>query len=211
MGLANNYEPNVMGGGAGLGGFGGGGLIEGLLLATLLGRRGGLGGDGGCTESDAIAAKVVALQNSSNLRDDICEMGTSIQSALQTQTNVQTIQFNNVREAIGVAAIAAERNANEITNLIQSQGCATRELSMANTQAILNQLAADKLDEKNDEIANLRRERDGINQQLLFSTQFNAINSVIANLVNEQKIANKVTQIGAGNTAIPVASNVQTK
>lgn len=212
MGLANNYEPNVMGGGSGFGGFGHDNGLGIIALLALLGRRGGgiLGGDGGgCGEGDAIAAKVVALQNSSDLRDEICEVGSSIQSALQAQTNAQTVQFNSVREGVAAAAtealranlesrIASLQSTNELSNLIRSEGCQTRELTQVQTQAILNQLAADKLDEKNDEIANLRRERDGISQQLLFSNQFNAMNSVIANLAQEQRATQQSFQFGTG-------------
>lgn len=167
------------GGFGGFGGFGGAGLVEGLLFASLLGnRRGGLfGGDGGSPDLDAsgIAAKVVELQNSANIRKEVSDLGNEVQNAFSIQNLANLAQFNqtndNISKAAAAAALAGKEaelqaliTANRLqTNIetlstktdaqftatltaIKDQGCETRELIM--------QQKIDSLQER------LERERD---------------------------------------------------
>ncbi len=107
-------------GGSGFGfgdGFGGGGILSGILLASLLGRR-GFGGDDNCKDNDNlagnVASKVVDLQNSANLRQEVAGVATSVaalgndlKGALAQQTLGQANEFRNLDNQICAAEKAA--------------------------------------------------------------------------------------------------------
>lgn len=225
---SNSYTPNIMGGMGGMG-FGSGGILEGIILASLLGRNGnGLFGGGNG------AGTVVAEQNISELRQEVADVKSSIiQDLQQVQADLQAEACESQKEAIKAAyesKIAALQATNEITNKIgnesqaiegkisafqtkvDSQFCHVNEKIASSTQTILSQINADKLDSKNDEIAQLRARTNSMEQTAIFSNQFNAINSILASVANQtQHLTNQVVQFGAGNTAIPVATNNQVR
>lgn len=133
MSLTNMPEFNSVGGGYGGfgGGFGQGGILEGIILASLLGRggRGGLlGGDGGSDNvslsADGIAAKTAALVNQN-----------ADQNALLGAIQAANIQNINESRALGSAVCEAEK-----TNLQQFYTAAIQ--SANNTQAIKDQATA---------------------------------------------------------------------
>lgn len=232
----NNFEPNVMGGMPGFSGFGagfGGIAPVGLIGLDSLGRRGH--GDDCCDDG-----RKDTWQGISTLKDSIAEAKDALNERLSNAEGrlFSAAHASEVRDLESRFLLAnrigdLERGAQERFFQLQTKGlentiaikdqicefehhvdhefCTIRKEISDSTRLVLERLTQDKLDDKNDEIANLRRERDGINQQLLFSNQFNAMNSIIANLSNEQKLTNKIVQLGAGNTAIPVAANTQVK
>ncbi len=165
----DNQPFNVGGGGfAGGGdsfGFGGGGI--GLIaLLALLGRgRGGLfGGNEGSPDLDAsgIAAKVVELQNSANIRAEVAESEADILSALQAQSagltqqhftiaqsladinknavvaaleaKIATLQSTNeLKTDINALSVKTDMQSCEILRAINADGDATRALINVNT------------------------------------------------------------------------------
>jgi hypothetical protein len=180
--MATFQSDSIGGGGFGGNLFGGGngGIIEGLLLGTLLGNRNGggfLGGNnGGSGDLDAagIAAKVVELQNSSNLREQVANLGNDVSNSFNLQNLGIQAQFNQVDQAIAASTLTtalalkdAEINALKTANLLQTNietlstkndaqfsatlqainadGDATRALINANTMADLrDQLALER-------------------------------------------------------------------
>lgn len=234
------YNPTAIGAGqGGLGGFGGGGLLEGLLLAGLLGgRRGGLfgggeGGDGANVLAGDIAAQVVNLQNSGDIKEEVQGTKAAIIADLQAVQGILQSQIaasdKQALAAMYETKIASLQSTNEITNKIgnetqaiagqmtsfqvstDKQFCHVDNKIAASTQTILNQLNADKLDSKNDEIAALRAERDRLTTTINFGNQFAAIASQLNNLSQKQDLTNQVVQFGAGNVATPVATNNQVR
>lgn len=138
-------------GGYPAGGFGGAGIIEGLLLGTLL--RGGFGGNtwgnnwgnwggpgfgGPFGASVAGAGTVVAEQNVSDLRKDVSDvdthveaLGNEIQGALAQQTLGQTQEFRNLDNRL----CESEKTTMQGFFAIQTQ-------NLMNTQAVKDQLTA---------------------------------------------------------------------
>jgi uncharacterized small protein (DUF1192 family) len=199
------YQPTSVGAGmgSGFGGFGQGGLLEGLILASLLGRNGGglFGGNNGGGASELagdIAANVVQLQNSGDIKEEI--------AASQAQLLSKMCCIDKEAMAAGMEAkIASLQSTNEITNKIgavqteiQSVKCTIDSKIAASTQAILNQLQANVLEQKNDEIAMLRAGKGQLEQTLLFSNQLNSIGSMISNLSAKQDVANSAINFGNG-------------
>lgn len=223
-----NYDPTYVGGVPGAGyGLGSGLGLESLLLFGLLGRgRGGLfGGDegGGRGEMLAgdVAAKVVELQNTSDLKAEVNNVKAAVIHDLQEvqadlQREISDAKLDAVKSSME-SKIEALRIENHLSNKIghveteiQSVKCHVDNKIANSTQAILNQLNADKLDSKNDEIAALRSEKRALEQNAVFANQFSAINSVLVNLANQtQHLTNKVVQFGTGNVATPTSTNNQ--
>lgn len=238
-------DPLNVGGAGGLGFGGGDGLGLIALLALLGGRRGGglFGGDeghggGANVLAGDVAAKVVELQNSSNLRAEVRDTEAALRETILNQTIGLNSEFRGLEGRIDNAALDAVKAQYEAkiaslqaTNVLErriddesekirtdiqqfqvstdKQFCHVNSAIQSSTQTILNHLAADKLDAKNDEIAQLRAERNHLNQTLLFSNQLNSINSAINSIEQTQRLSNKVVQFGAGNTAIPVNTQNQ--
>lgn len=222
MGMENErivYNPVGVGGGmppygAGFG-FGSGGLLEGLLFASLFGRR-GFGDHGGCDRGDVlagdVAAKVVELQNTSDLKAEVNGVKSAIIHDLQeVQADLQREICDAKLDAVKAgmeAKIESLRIENNIINKvgdvateIQAVKCHVDGKIAASTQHILDRMNADKLDEKNDEIAQLRDRNRHMEQTLLFSNQMNSLTSMIDSI--NQKLSNKVVQFGVGNIATP--------
>lgn len=113
---------------------------------------------------------------------------------------------NNIVE-VRVDALKAEtRLADRITNFERSTDekfCNIKGEIKDSTRLILDRLTSDKIDEKNDEIAELRACNRAKGQELLFSNQQNKLESMINSIAQEQKFSSKLTQFGVGNVAIP--------
>lgn len=165
-------------GGLGLGGNNEGGLLMGLLFGSILGNRngGGLFGgnnNGGSGDLDAagIAAKVVELQNSSNLREQVAGLGTEISNSFNLQNLGIQAQFNQVDQAIAASTLAnalaakeAEINALKTANVLQTniESLSTKSDAQfsATLQAIANDGAATRALINANEMANLRDQLD---------------------------------------------------
>src|SRR5437899_2502165 len=148
--LTNAPEVNSVGGfgGLGIGGWGGGGLIEGLILASVLGRnRGGLfGGDGGGSadlEASGIAAKVVELQNTSNI---LAELGRHKDCTIGEFRGINAGLFavnDAIKDGNYAAAIQAERNTNELSTQATAFAVAASREANTNTAVILAKINSD--------------------------------------------------------------------
>lgn len=219
------YNPIMFGpGGAGQAdglGLGGGGFLGGIILASLLGRGNGLlGGNGAAAGADVvagdIAAKVVALQNSTNIIDAIGLLGNEIQVGLnannmnnannfraldnqicgvnQNLANLnfaQTIQNMNNTQAIQNQATAnqiiAAENACAIKGLIQAESDATRSLVHAETDRIVALMNSNLIDDLRNELLQERRSRD--NREI-------EINVTQTNQQTQQVLQNQMQQQG---------------
>ena len=158
-------------GGTGLGGFGSGGILEGLILGALLrnGNGGLFGGNGsnGDMDADAIAAKVVELQNTSDLRSQIVGVQSDLQAALQAQdlniltqftaTNAQIAQVDkNATIAALESKLAAVQSQNAIQGSIDALSVKTDAQNTQVLMAIANDGDKTRALITANEIANLR-------------------------------------------------------
>ncbi len=170
-------------GGYGYGdGFGGGGILGAVLVAALLGNRGGFGfggnagfvGEvGGCHNRCATTDDVMDAQQLGILADIRAAVPLSesqlqlalaqAQDAITTQTLEQTISLKDGQTAIQLAnantlyQLSAQLSAGNfaLSNEIHEEGEKTRQLITNNQIMELNRLAA----ERQDEIIELRNER----------------------------------------------------
>lgn len=223
----NEFQGGMPGYG-GFGGFGGGlggfGLVGLVGLNNLLGRDGyGYGGFPGAGG----AGTVVTEQNISDIRQEIGALGNEFQMALQASDNASQANFrdldnrlcNSEKETMQMGfALSTQGFQNtqaikdQLTVMgskIDSQFCAVNGAIMQSTQTILNQLCADKLDEKNDLIDTLRAEKNHLTQIGAFNSAISGVYTAIGNLAQKQDLTNQTIQFGTGNLATPVATNNQ--
>ena len=173
MGLTNSSEFQTIGmpgmGYGGLGGFGGGGLLEGIILASLLRGRGGLMGDGsnGDLDADGIAAKVVQLQSTANISGEVQTLGNEIANSFAIQNLATQAQFNqtntNIAQAASAASLASKdaqidalRTANALQTNIEALSTKTDAQYAATLTAIANDGQATRALITQAEIAGLR-------------------------------------------------------
>lgn len=231
------YNPLMFGANpaAGDGIFGGGGIM-GLLLAGLLfgGRgRGGLfggGGEGGDAMADAVAAKVVELQNTADLKAEVKSVEAGLRESILNQTIGLNGEFRGLEAGIAGAKLDAVKagleaqlrdleTRNHVTNKIgaveteiQAVKCAIDSKIASSTQSILNHLAAAEESRLKDELALARSKNDKMEINAGFAAQFGTINNVLLQLANQQeKLTSQVVQFGAGNVATPTNTNNQVK
>jgi len=95
-------------GGFGFGGFGGGGILEGIILASLLGKRGGLGGgDDGCAATVALTAAIASAKDTTVAEGRF--LGGAICDA--EKTNLQQFFAAQVSQSNGVQAVKDQATA----------------------------------------------------------------------------------------------------
>lgn len=134
--MSNRFteDAQMLGGNGGFG-FGGGGILEGLLFASLLGRRGGLfGGDGaggGEILAGDIASKVVELQNTADLKAEMKDVESGLRETILNQTIGLGEEFRSLDTQIGNAKLDAVKAQFE-----------AKIASLESTQAINNRLTA---------------------------------------------------------------------
>lgn len=155
MGLTSLPEFNSIGGSGFGSGFGSGGLLEGIILASLIGRNGNNGlfggsGSNGDLDADAIAAKVVQLQNTANISGEIQGLGNEIASSFSIQNLASQSQFNQTNAAIAASAAAsalaskdAEINTLRVANALQTNIEALSTKTDAQYAATLTAISAD--------------------------------------------------------------------
>lgn len=141
--LQNAPEVNSIGGGGF--GFGSGGLLEGIILASLLGRGKGIlgGSDSSDLDASGIAAKVVELQNSTNI---LAEIGRHRDSTTNEFRGIGAGLFSindAVKDGNYAAAIQAERNTNELSTQATAFAVAASREAGTNTAAIIAKLNND--------------------------------------------------------------------
>lgn len=228
------YNPLAIGSGGGFGGFGSGGLMEGLLMASLFGRgRGGSfggGGEGGDAIADAVAAKVVELQNTADLKAEIKDVESGLRETILNQTIGLNSEFRGIEGKIDRAALDAVKYGLEgqirdletkahlgekigsVETEIQAVKCSIDSKIQSSMQSILNQLAFNEESRLKDELALARSKNDKLEISAGIANQFGAINNVLIQLANQQeKLTNQVVQFGTGNVATPVATQNQVK
>ena len=205
MSLANDGTGNMvmpvspMGGNSGGWGFGNDGGLFWLLVLFLFGFAGnGWGGFGG--------GNAPMVQNDVQRGFD----QNAIMTGINGVNNAVTVGFGNMQNAFSQAEIAA--NARQMAdmqqaftlqsqlsqcccdnrlatcqtqNIVQNEAAATRAAIQDQTQAILNQMCNDKIEEKNDIIAQLRSELLYARGQASQDVQTAAIQAGQRNLANE--------------------------
>lgn len=120
------------------------------------------------------------------------------------QNRFEGVQSENriIRQIDTETDIIKER----LTNFERStdkQFCETNMAIKDSERRILDRLTSDKIDEKNDLIAELRAKCARTEDTLSFSNQNNELKSMINSVLQEQKFSSKVTQFGLGNVALP--------
>lgn len=210
------------------GGFGGGGIMSAILLSSLLGRNGLVGGNGDVSGNNTNHAIL------SDLRKDVGDAAleaakteSRIQAAIQVQDANNNVNFraldNKICETqkdaivVGKDAIINSlqieaRTTDRITNFernVDNQFCDVKSqiAVVKNDLGLQIERGFCDLREKTleDKVAELLRAQDDLKNNLLFSNQINAINSTLQN----QHMANKVVQFGTGNAAIPTNTQNQ--
>lgn len=179
--LQNSSEFNSVGGGYGYGGFGGGfgggSIIEGLLLGTLLNRRGGNGLFGGeeggsaSLEADGIAAKTALLINQNADQNALLgaiaannattvQEGRALASAIceSEKTNLQQFYANAVQQARLAQDIQNQASAIAVVN--DNRFDAIERAGVNQTAAILARINQSEVDSLRDQLHETRRGRD---------------------------------------------------
>lgn len=226
-------EPVIMGSNPGYGGFGGG-IGELIALMALMGRRGFGGDEGGHRREDSVlagdvAAKVVELQNTSDLKAEVKGVEAGLRESLLNQTIGFGNEFRGLEGRIDHAALDAVKAqfeakiaSLEATNKIEGrmnafevntdrQFCSTNHNIEASERRILEKLNLNILEQKNDEIAQLREDKRGLTQSIVFGNQLNAINSQLNEMAQNIRATNQTIQLGTGNLATPTATNTNVK
>ena len=138
-----------------------------LLLLVLFGNNGWGNGFGG-----GMDGLYPWMNNSQNInggfRDQmINNQLTGIQSSLMSgfsDAQMAILQQTNALQAQLAQCCCDNRAAtNDLKYTIATEACANRTAAAANTQRILDQMCADKMDAKNDEIAQLRAQITALN------------------------------------------------
>ena len=138
-----------------------------LLLLVLFGNNGWGNGFGG-----GMDGLYPWMNNSQNInggfRDQMLNSQlTGIQSSLTSgfgDAQMAILQQTNALQAQLAQCCYDNRAAtNDLKYTIAAEACANRTAAAANTQRILDQMCADKLDAKNDEIAQLRAQITALN------------------------------------------------
>lgn len=83
------------------------------------------------------------------------------------------------------------------------QFCEVKSLIKDSTAIIMKQLADDKLDEKNDEIAKLRSKNERLEDRFIISQELNGLKTMINSVEQNQRFNSKTVQFGTGNVALP--------
>ena len=220
--LTNSPEVNSVGGYGGLGiggGFGGGGILEGIILASLLGRgRGGLfggdSGDGGC------AAEAVILNAITGSERTTVGEGRALNAAIcdSEKTNLQQFYAGAIQTSNSTQAIKDQATGFFIANDNRFDALATQ--GTAQTAAILARINQTEIDQLRDELHETRRgrDRDGIaisiqnsnsQPQAQVQAQFQAQNEFLVRRFNEFDNQINNTKQGIVNLGTMVASGTQ--
>lgn len=195
MAFGQSYEnaPNIIGGGYGAGGlgFGSGGIIEGLLLGSLLNRgRGGLfGGEGGSDASlsaDGIAAKTALLVNQNadqnallaaiaGTKDQTVAEGRALGAAIceSEKTNLQQFYAAAIQASNNTQAIKDQATAFAIVNDKRFDDLAAAGVTQ--TATILARINQAEVDNLRDQLLETRRVRDAKETEITINNSANAV------------------------------------
>lgn len=121
------------------------------------------------------------------------------------------MQFCDVKHNIEGVNTNLEKVNTHLTHTIDTKFCHLSTEMLKQTQVLLDRLAADKLDSKNDEILQLRERNRHFEQVLAFSNQLTSINSSISDLSQQQKLTNQSINFGTGAIGAQTATNNQVR
>ena len=181
------------------GGYGGGGLYPWMNQADI--TTSGF-------QNQMLNTQLMGLQNSvtagfgdgqlglAGINQNICQTGNQLGSTMQNgfaqaEIGANSRQMANMNQMFGLQSAFQDcccenRLATcQTQNLVQSDGAATRAAIQAQTQAILDQMCQDKIDQKNDTIAQLRSELMFARGQASQDVQTAAIQAGQRGLANE--------------------------
>ena len=171
------------------GGFGFGGDWAWILLLLVL-----FGNNGWGNGNNGMNGLYPWMNNANQINDGFRDqmIGTQISAipagfasvnagiaAAQNAMQLTFLQQANALQAQLAQCCCDNRAAtNDLKYTIATEACANRTAAAANTQRILDQMCSDKLDEKNDEIAQLRAQINALN---LAASQGAQTAAIIAN------------------------------
>jgi len=232
LAMAMAMQRGTGGGGDGL--FGGGGLIGGLVLGSLLRNNGGLlGGDGaGGAVSAQSQANMSLMAGIGDLKQSVA-VGTAQMEASQTAQTAQlssqlssvasaltgtvTNGLLGVRDAVNASAVLTMQGTNQTMQAINADGEKTRALIVQQYEATLNR----QLSEANAALVELRSEgrirENGITitQNVAQQQQQQQMGNLLSAMLGEMqniRATNQAVNIGAGTlTANPVNTNSNTR
>ncbi len=214
------------------GGLGGG--ILGLLIASQLFRH---GDKDKVIETEILKSigdtKAEAIKAAYEAKVEACKSESAIQSAIQVQDANNQINFRAQDQKIcDVQKDAITVGKDAIINSLQIEARTTDRLTAferntaenfcevkTNLEKVHTSLALQieqgfcKSREEilRAEIDELKRGRDLSNQNLAFSNQLTALNSIIMDLKQEQRMTNQTIQFGQGNLAGTSSTNNQVR
>ena len=156
-----------------------------------------------CQGFNGVTNAVTGAQNAISQQMYSNELASLNRSFAEQTANTQG--FNNVQSQLAQCCCDNRLATNDLKYTIATEACADRANSTQNTQSILNlvnsgiqsikdQLCQDKIDAKNDEIAQLR-------QEILYTRGQAAAESIYQRGQNSQDV--QTAQILAGQAAIP--------
>ncbi len=166
------------------------------------------------------------LQAISDARLQSCETEGEIKDAIQRLQLENTVNFRaaesnmcSVERTLTFRLTEIEKEnlrtegrisnrINDFERSVDEKICTLRTEAKDNTRVILDRLSADKLDEKNELIDELRHSNRHKDQTLLFSNQLNELKSMVNSVEQNQRISSKIVQFGA-NVATPTQTSNQ--
>lgn len=223
------------GGNDGLFGAGGGGIIGGLLLGSLL-RNGGLfggGADGAVTAQpqanmsimstlgdikQAVAVGTAQMETSQALQS------STIQSQLSSVAAATVAQIGGVKDAVNSNTVALMQMINGVTQAISNDGDKTRAILVSQNEATLNRqlttAQAEVIELRNDLRNDQRARTTEVNvtqqvnqqqQQAQQQQQFNHLQSLLLDAVQSIRATNQAINIGGSQTANPTNTNTNVR
>lgn len=166
----------MYGNGGGFGGYGDGlfWIVILFLFAFSGGWSNGFGGYGNGGGTGYIASDVQRTADQASVMAGLSNIQNTLAGAEVSRCNMQanlTSQITNSAMAAQTNQAITQMGIADLKSVVQTEACADRQSvndalrdviaqNSANTQAILNQLNADKLDAKNEEISRLRQQLD---------------------------------------------------
>lgn len=161
-------------------------------------------GDTKSTIKDAIHAQTIGNNTQFCMLDkhlgDV-EARTSNHLAAM-ERDLQNRIFESQKEALEAKCAILEKVGSE-ASATRKEICEVKETVKDSTQLILQRLYDNKLDEKNDIIADLREQNESGKYSLLFSNQLNEVKQLVNSVEQNQRFTSKVNQFWAWNVATP--------
>ena len=173
------------------GGFGMGGDWAWIILLLVLfgGFGGGFGGDNLYPWINN-AHKINDGFRDQMLNTTVSGISDRLISGFGDITTQLCNGFNSTQMALSNCCCENRAAIADLKYTLATEACASRATSTANTQRILDQMCADKLEEKNDEIAQLRSQIQALNLAASQTAQTAAL--VADNTAQTQYIVNRV-------------------